>query len=42
MDVSWNISLMNIRELQRYGVLSNEMIRNNANKYVDALHIKSS
>ena len=40
MDVSWNISLMNIRELQRYGVLSNEMIRNNANKYVDALHIK--
>lgn len=40
MDVEWNASLMNIRDLRRFGALSTSMIRENANHYVRRLRIK--
>lgn len=40
MDVAWNTSLMNIRDLRRFGVLSTSKIRENANNYVKRLRIK--
>lgn len=40
MDVAWNASLMNIRDLRKFGALSPSMIRENAEHYVKRLRIK--
>lgn len=41
MDIAWNTSLMNIRNLRKIGMLSTSLIRRNAENYMTQLRIKA-
>jgi len=41
MGIDWNISISNIRELCKYGIIDEKLAENQANKYIKDLSIKT-